>query len=160
MTHHNLEQEAEYRRELLAAFRLQCRQYLADRDTGGIITCVCGCGRIQSTGGRTEDLEFSHKKGTVKLFNISDAISRRWGFDEITKRGQIASIRSELEKCELRAYECHLEYDNRIMSIRDDGLPAHGTHSRYSYYKCRCLVCRKFRVDYKRGLRMRKRNSS
>lgn len=102
--------------------------------------------------GSIDSLEFDHIDASKKAFNIAKKIN----YPDY-------KILPELEKCQLLCKDCHKEKSRKEGQRREPwnkGMRTkpHGTATSYSYYKCRCELCReakrlsrKTKGDYNNG---------
>lgn len=86
--------------------------------------------------GSIEDLQFHHPPSVEKRFSVSEGISysEKVFFEEV-------------RKCQLLCHSCHSKYTGSTLKQNI----VHGTLTAYTYYACRCNVC-------KEGVRLYKRN--
>ena len=80
--------------------------------------------------GSTEKLQFDHIDPATKSFTIGQKLVNT----------SLSRLREELAKCQLLCSECH-----RKKTLSDNGWDterAHGTLSKYTKEKCRCIECR------------------
>lgn len=98
--------------------------------------------------GSVERLEFDHKDRATKSFTITGNLNRRW---EV--------LAHELDKCQLLCHDCHRAKTKECGEQgggwnKMDEVP-HGTASGYTYWRCRCELCRQARRAYRRALSQR-----
>lgn len=123
--------QAAYDRNRRATLKLRCQEFVSNKDQTSI--CCISCSGI-------ENLEFSHNDSSTKVFNIADAITHNLPFEE---------IESELLKVSLRCKKCHTCFDGKVNHPVDiEGLPAHGTPSRWVHYNCNCILCKEAHAEY------------
>lgn len=88
--------------------------------------------------GTIENLAFHHPPHVEKKFNISEGVS----YSEKV-------FYKEVMKCQLLCSSCHSQYSG---STRKQNI-VHGTLTAYTYYQCRCDLCRENMNVYKRNKR-------
>lgn len=102
-------------------------------------------------------LQFRHVDRNKEFGLSARGLTRAW-----------SRVLVELRKCILVCANCHAETHAEEFSIKDAARIAaeiprvvsswHGTHSGYSYRKCRCVECKKGHAAHVRVCRDRKRN--
>lgn len=93
-------------------------------------------GGVCTKCGATENLEFDHINPEDVSFRIGARFNKSW-----------ASIKKELDKCQLLCNSCHWEKTRKERGLNQ---PAHGTTSYYQNYGCRCIECKASWAEYKR----------
>lgn len=102
-------------------------------------------GRCARCGSKNR-LEFDHKDRATKSFTITGNLNRRW---EV--------LVQELDKCQLLCHDCHRAKTKECgeqgggWNKNTTGEIPHGTDSGYTYWKCRCDLCRQARMAYRRA---------
>lgn len=95
-------------------------------------------GRVCIKCGTTERLQFHHRPGEEKLFNIASSDGRS---DVV--------FWNEVEKCDVLCIKCHAVVTHTKYVFE------HGTMNTYERYKCRCELCVK---AYAKGRRIQAKN--
>lgn len=85
--------------------------------------------------GTTENLQFHHRPGTIKRFNISQSSDRSQ-----------ATFDAEIVKCDLLCGSCHITHHNTSEPKKTTF--EHGTLTGYTHYKCRCDACKAANTEY------------
>jgi hypothetical protein len=128
----------EERRLYQRQYRKNLRQNALDYLGGKCIKC-----------GSSEDLEFDHIDPSTKKANISSMLD-----------APKTLFWEEVRKCQILCHDCHLEKTRIYLKIVNVGKvpankivnPEHGTERMYSREKCRCVLCKRWKKDYRNGL--------